>query len=133
MKKLYKNIRLLLIIFALPLVLSCEKEVPPRALLTVVDEAGVPVNNAKVTVKVSFSENDPKYANTYIDPNELTRDVEQYTSSSGTVEFEFVNDAVFTALAEKEIIFEENTITYSGKATIILKSGEVFEKTIVIK
>ena len=112
---------------------ACHKDDPPKAVVTVVNQDGAVVANAKVTVKVGYSDTDPKYANTYVDPNTGLREIVEYTSSSGTANFEFKRPAVLTAVAEYTTQVNGNTITLSGKGILVLDEGKTYEKIIKIE
>jgi len=112
---------------------SCQKDDPPKATVTVVDNTGAAVTSAKVTVKVGYSNTDPKYANTYVDPNTGLREIVEYTSSTGTASFDFVRPAVLTAYAEYTTEYNGNTIVYTGKGILVLDEGKTFEKTIIVE
>jgi hypothetical protein len=84
-------------------------------------------------VKVGYSNTDPKYANTYVDPNTGLREMVDYTGSDGRVAFEFLRPAVLTAIAEYTTELNGNTIVQTGKGILVLDEGKTFEKTIIIE
>ncbi len=123
----YKNI--LFLVFVLALVFtSCSKDVKMRtAVVTVVDDSQHLISGAKITVYVNSD-----YANTYVDPvdpDNMIREVEQYTNSEGYAKFEFERDCVFEAKIEKNYVDSIKT----GSATLVFKEESEFTKTVVIK
>lgn len=127
MKSFHKYI-LILTIFFIVSITSCGKDEQMRtAVVTVKDKADNTISNAKVTVLVNS-----KYANTYVDPvdpDNLIREVIQYTNSEGYTSFEFERDCVFEAKVEKK--YTDSTKT--GVATLVFKEESEFTKTIIIK
>jgi len=112
---------------------SCKKDNPPKAVVTVTDINGLVISGAKVTVKVGYSNTDPKYANTYVDPNTGLREIIEYTSSDGKASFDFLRPAVFTAYAEYTIIVSGNPVVSTGNGILVLDERVTFEKTIIIE
>jgi hypothetical protein len=94
---------------------SCKKLAKPKALISVIDTAGLPVAGA--TVKVFSS------------PNGSVISQEKLSDASGQASFEFELECILTVKAEKKI----GTYIAEGKGLVILKQDETYEEQITLK
>lgn len=111
-----------LLIIVIVFSISCRKPDPPKAVVTVVDTAGLRTQGVKVIVYA-----DPN--GSYIDPQEKTINATEYTDGTGEAHFTFKNKAIFTVKAE------QYTPPYhrDGKKLLVLKEDETVSITIIIK
>jgi len=109
-----KKIFLPIILFAaiITIFASCEKQTPPRVVITVIDSEGKLVMGAKVNINGNATAG-------------CVIDVTQNTGTKGTVSYSQPFDAVLEAIV--------TVGSKSGKEYFQLKQNEITEKTIVVK
>ena len=100
---------------------SCQEESPTRAIITVVDSEGSPAYD--VCTVVLSQDGLINSAG-----NESNVSKSKTTSSNGTVEFEFVNEAILNV----EVTYNTGNDTYSAESVIKLVREELVRKTITV-
>ena len=112
------------------ILISCHKENPPKAIITIVDTGGVRVPNVKVTV----------YANpngSYVDPQGGVLNEVLYTDGSGDASFSFKNKAILNVKALLRINIGTTQVPIwkdlEGKKLLILEEDKTVPLTIQIK
>ena len=100
---------------------ACKEESPTRAIITVVDSDGAPAYDV-CTVILSQD----GLINTA--GNESNVSKSKITSSNGTVEFEFVNEAILNV----EATYVTGNDTYTAESVIKLVREELVRKTITV-
>ena len=100
---------------------SCQEESPTRAIITVVDSDGVPAYD--VCTVILSQDGLINSAG-----NESNVSKSKITSSNGTVEFEFVNEAILNV----EATYVTGNYTYTAESVIKLVREELVRKTITV-
>ena len=100
---------------------SCQEESPTRAIITVVDSDGAPAYD--VCTVILSQDGLINSAG-----NESNVSKSKTTSSNGTVEFEFVNEAILNI----EATYVTGNDTYTAESVIKLVRGELVRKTITV-
>ena len=100
---------------------SCQEESPTRAIITVVDSDGAPAYD--VCTVILSQEGLINSAG-----NESNVSKSKTTSSNGTVEFEFVNEAILNV----EATYVTGNYTYTAESVIKLVREELVRKTITV-
>ena len=100
---------------------SCQEESPTRAIITVVDSDGAPAYD--VCTVVLSQDGLINSAG-----NESNVSKSKTTSSNGTVEFEFVNEAILNV----EATYVTGNYTYTAESVIKLVREELVRKTITV-
>ena len=100
---------------------SCQEESPTRAIITVVDSDGSPAYD--VCTVVLSQDGLINSAG-----NESNVSKSKTTSSNGTVEFEFVNEAILNV----EATYVTGNYTYTAESVIKLVREELVRKTITV-
>ena len=100
---------------------SCKEESPTRAIITVVDSDGSPAYD--VCTVVLSQDGLINSAG-----NESNVSKSKKTSSNGTVEFEFVNEAILNV----EATYITGNDTYTAESIIKLVREELVRKTITV-
>jgi hypothetical protein len=100
---------------------SCQEESPTRAIITVVDPDGSPAYD--VCTVVLSQDGLINSAG-----NESNVSKSKKTSSNGTVEFEFVNEAILNV----EATYITGNETYTAESVIKLVREELVRKTITV-
>jgi hypothetical protein len=114
------NIALVIAFFATTLS-SCQEESPTRAIITVVDSDGAPAYD--VCTVILSQDGLINSAG-----NESNVSKSKRTSSNGTVEFEFVNEAILNV----EATYVTGNDTYTAESVIKLVREELVRKTITV-
>ena len=100
---------------------SCQEESPTRAIITVVDSDGIPAYDV-CTVILSQD----GLINSAGNESDVSKS--KTTSSNGTVEFEFVNEAILNV----EATYVTGNYTYTAESVIKLVREELVRKTITV-
>ena len=100
---------------------SCQEESPTRAIITVVDSDGAPAYD--VCTVILSQDGLINSAG-----NESNVSKSKTTSSNGTVEFEFVNEAILNV----EATYVTGNDTYTAESVIKLVREELVRKTITV-
>ena len=100
---------------------SCQEEPPTRAIITVVDSDGAPAYD--VCTVILSQDGLINSAG-----NESNVSKSKITSSNGTVEFEFVNEAILNV----EATYVTGNDTYTAESVIKLVREELVRKTITV-
>ena len=100
---------------------SCQEESPTRAIITVVDSDGAPAYD--VCTVILSQDGLINSAG-----NESNVSKSKTTSSNGTVEFEFVNEAILNIEAR----YVTGNDTYTAESVIKLVREELVRKTITV-
>ena len=100
---------------------SCQEESPTRAIITVVDSDGAPAYD--VCTVILSQDGLINSAG-----NESNVSKSKRTSSNGTVEFEFVNEAILNV----EATYVTGNDTYTTESVIKLVREELVRKTITV-
>ena len=100
---------------------SCQEESPTRAIITVVDSDGTPAYD--VCTVILSQDGLINSAG-----NESNVSESKTTSSNGTVEFEFVNEAILNV----EATYVTGNDTYTAESVIKLVREELVRKTITV-
>ena len=100
---------------------SCQEESPTRAIITVVDSDGAPAYD--VCTVILSQDGLINSAG-----NESNVSKSKTTSSNGTVEFEFVNEAILNI----EATYVTGNDTYTAESVIKLVREELVRKTITV-
>ena len=109
------------IVFFASTVSSCQEEPPTRAIITVVDSDGAPAYDVcNVILSQDGLINSAG--------NESNVSESKKTSSNGTVEFEFVNEAILNV----EATYVTGNDTYTAESVIKLVREELVRKTITV-
>ena len=103
---------------------SCQEENPTRAIITVTTSDGAPAYDGNNSCKVIVSQQG--LINSA--GNESNVYKKDYTSSDGTVEFEFVNEAILNINAE----YSTGNDVYTAESIIKLVKEELVRKTVVV-
>ncbi|MBI5542185.1 MAG: hypothetical protein HY951_19160 [Bacteroidia bacterium] len=117
---------------------KCNKEDPPKAIITVVDEAGKVVPGA--TVKVY---SDPTYYNNgagypsvgYYNPDEKTLYDIQTSDGSGQTSHSFKYESIYSVkvtILKKFGSHTYDTMRYNGAGALILKNDKTYSESITI-
>ena len=122
LNKVLKN-NLLALFFAFALV-SCQEESPTRAILTITLSDGSPAYDGAQSCKVILSQEG--LVNSA--GNESNVYKMDYTSSDGSVEFEFVNEAILNV----DVEYETGNNTYTAESVIKLVREELVRKTVIV-
>ena len=122
LNKVLKN-NLLALFFALAFV-SCQEESPTRAILTITLSDGSPAYDGAESCKVILSQEG--LVNSA--GNESNVYKMDYTSSDGSVEFEFVNEAILNVVVE----YETGNNVYTAESVIKLVREELVRKTVIV-
>ena len=109
------------IAFFVTILFSCQEESPTRAIITVVDSDGSPAYD--VCTVVLSQDGLINSAG-----NESNVSKSKKTSSNGTVEFEFVNEAILNV----EATYITGNDTYTSESVIKLVREELVRKTITV-
>ena len=108
----------------LPVFFSCQEENPTRAIITVTTPDGAPAYDGAQSCKVILSQQG--LINTA--GNESNVYKKDYTSSNGSVEFEFVNEAILNI----DIEYTTGNNVYTAESVIKLVREELVRKTVVV-
>ena len=103
---------------------SCQEESPTRAIITVTTPDGAPAYDGAQSCKVILSQQGQ--INTA--GNESNVYKKDYTSSNGSVEFEFVNEAILNI----DIEYTTGNDVYTAESVIKLVREELVRKTVVV-
>lgn len=117
---------------------KCNKENPPKAIVTVVDELGMVVPGAQVKIY-----SDPTYYNNgagypsvgYYNPDEKTLYDIQTTDGSGQTSHSFKYESIYSVKAtilKKTGSHSYDTLRYIGGGALILKNDKTYQETITI-
>jgi hypothetical protein len=109
------------IVFFTTTLSSCQEESPTRAIITVVDSDGAPAYD--VCTVILSQDGLINSAG-----NESNVSKSKTTSSNGTVEFEFVNEAILNI----EATYVTGNDTYTAESVIKLVREELVRKTITV-
>ena len=122
LNKVLKN-NLLILFFAFTFV-SCQEESPTRAILTITESDGTPAYDGSQSCKVILSQQG--LINSA--GNESNVYKKDYTSSNGSVEFEFVNEAILNV----DVEYTTGNDVYTAESVIKLVREELVRKTIIV-
>ena len=102
-------------------VASCQEESPTRAIITIVDADGAPAYDVCTVIlsQQGLINSAGNESNVY---------ESKKTSSNGTVEFEFVNEAILNV----EATYNTGNYTYTAESVIKLVREELVRKTITV-
>ena len=102
-------------------VTSCQEESPTRAIITIVDSDGAPAYDVCTVIlsQQGLINSAGNESNVY---------ESKKTSSNGTVEFEFVNEAILNV----EATYNTENDTYTAESVIKLVREELVRKTIIV-
>ena len=103
---------------------SCQEENPTRAIITVTTPDGAPAYDGAQSCKVILSQQGQ--INTA--GNESNVYKKDYTSSNGSVEFEFVNEAILNI----DVEYTTGNDVYTAESVIKLVREELVRKTVVV-
>ena len=103
---------------------SCQEESPTRAIITVTTPDGAPAYDGVQSCKVILSQQGQ--INTA--GNESNVYKKDYTSSNGSVEFEFVNEAILNI----DVEYTTGNDVYTAESVIKLVREELVRKTVVV-
>ena len=103
---------------------SCQEESPTRAIITVTTSNGAPAYDGPSSCKVILSQQG--LINSA--GNESNVYVQDYTSANGTVEFEFVNEAILDINVE----YTTGNDVFTAESIIKLVREELVRKTVVV-
>lgn len=103
---------------------SCQEESPTRAIITVTTPDGAPAYDGAQSCKVILSQQGQ--INTA--GNESNVYKKDYTSSNGSVEFEFVNEAILNI----DVEYTTGNDVYTAESVIKLVREELVRKTVVV-
>ena len=103
---------------------SCQEESPTRAIITVTTPDGAPAYDGAQSCKVILSQQGQ--INTA--GNESNVYKKNYTSSNGSVEFEFVNEAILNI----DVEYTTGNDVYTAESVIKLVREELVRKTVVV-
>ena len=120
---------LALAIGAMILIDGCRRPVPPKAIVKIVDTDKQPVENAMVIVKANNSDS----AHTMVYFKDETKSVAdtQYTSSNGTLEYEFKYESILKVEATKGTD-RNHPFIRRGMGVLVLENNKTAEVTIEI-
>tara|TARA_B100001057_G_scaffold484550_1_gene562790 strand:- start:123 stop:497 length:375 start_codon:yes stop_codon:yes gene_type:complete len=122
LNKVLKNY--LIILFITLGFVSCQEESPTKAIITIITSDGAPAYNGNNSCEVVLSQQG--LINSA--GNESNVYKKDYTSSDGTVEFEFVNEAILNINVE----YSSDNDVYTAESVIKLVKEELVRKTIVV-
>ena len=122
LNKVLKNY--LIILFITLGFVSCQEESPTRAIITITTPDGAPAYDGNNSCKVILSQQG--LINSA--GNESNVYKKDYTSSDGTVEFEFVNEAILNINVE----YTTDNDVYTAESIIKLVKEELVRKTVVV-
>ena len=103
---------------------SCQEENPTRAIITVTTPDGAPAYDGAQSCKVILSQQG-QINNAGNESNVYKKD---YTSSNGSVEFEFVNEAILNI----DVEYTTGNDVYTAESVIKLVREELVRKTVVV-
>ena len=103
---------------------SCQEENPTRAIITVTTPDGAPAYDGAQSCKVILSQQGQ--INTA--GNESNVYKKDYTSSNGSVEFEFVNEAILNI----DVEYTTGNDVYTAESVIKLVREELVRKTVIV-
>ena len=103
---------------------SCQEENPTRAIITVTTPDGAAAYDGAQSCKVILSQQGQ--INTA--GNESNVYKKDYTSSNGSVEFEFVNEAILNI----DVEYTTGNDVYTAESVIKLVREELVRKTVVV-
>ena len=103
---------------------SCKEESPTRAIPTITLADGTPAYDGAQSCKVILSQQG--LINSA--GNESNVYKKDYTSSNGSVEFEFVNEAILNV----DVEYTTGNDTYTAESVIKLVREELVRKTIIV-
>ena len=122
LNKVLKN-NLLVLFFAFAFV-SCQEESPTRAILTITQADGTPAYDGAQSCKVILSQQG--LINSAGNESNIYK--KDYTSSNGSVEFEFVNEAILNV----DVEYTTGNDVYTAESVIKLVREELVRKTIIV-
>ena len=103
---------------------SCQEESPTRAIITVTTSNGAPAYDGANSCKVILSQQGQINSA----GNESNVYQMDYTSSNGSVEFEFVNEAILNI----DVEYTTGNDVYTAESVIKLVREELVRKTVVV-
>ena len=103
---------------------SCQEESPTRAIITVTTSSGAPAYDGANSCKVILSQQGQINSS----GNESNVYQMDYTSSNGSVEFEFVNEAILNI----DVEYTTGNDVYTAESVIKLVREELVRKTVVV-
>ena len=103
---------------------SCQEESPTRAIITVTTPDGTPAYDGAQSCKVILSQQGQINSA----GNESNVYKKDYTSSNGSVEFEFVNEAILNI----DVEYTTGNDVYTAETVIKLVREELVRKTVVV-
>ena len=103
---------------------SCQEESPTRAIITVTTSNGAPAYDGANSCKVILSQQGQINSA----GNESNVYKMDYTSSNGSVEFEFVNEAILNI----DVEYTTGNDVYTAESVIKLVREELVRKTVVV-
>ena len=122
---LNKDLKNILIVLAIMIgFVSCKEESPTRAIITITTSNGTPAYDGPSSCKVILSQQG--LINSA--GNESDVYVQDYTSANGTVEFEFVNEAILDINVE----YTTGNDVFTAESIIKLVREELVRKTVVV-
>jgi len=141
------NVYLIISLFAFAMLISvsCKKDRPPKAVVTVVNAAGSPVMGATVKIYsdpsyynqilVSGSDSSQLYPSVgYFDPDALILFDTKTTDVSGKTEHEFKYESIYNVRVTLPIkISHVAWDTLRGEGALILKMNDTYQETIILR
>ena len=117
---------------------KCNKEDPPQAIVTVIDEDGNPLYNAQVKVysDPTFYNNGVGYPSVgYYNPDEKTLYDIQYTDGAGQTKHSFKYESIYSVKVKwvKSIYHpgpNADTTFLIGQGALVLKNDKTYSETI---
>ena len=103
---------------------SCQEESPTRAIITITTPDGAPAYDGNKSCEVVLSQQG--LINSA--GNESNVYKKDYTSSDGTVEFEFINEAILNI----DVEYSTDNDVYTAESVIKLVKEELVRKTVVV-
>ena len=122
LNKVLKNY--LIILFIAFGFVSCQEESPTRAIITITTTDGAPAYDGNNSCKVILSQQG--LINSA--GNESNVYKKDYTTSDGTVEFEFINEAILNI----DVEYSTGNDVYTAESVVKLVKEELVRKTVVV-
>ena len=112
----------------------CRKETPPKAVITVVDEAGVPVEGAEIKIfsdPSRYHGNQSGYGNVgYVNSDEHEIEFIKTSNDAGQATFDFKYECILNVSAKMGLARND---TIRGEGAIILKMKQTTKETITLR
>ncbi len=107
--------------------LSCKRPVPPKAIVSVVNEKNEPVEGAQVVIRADSGRV------IYLKSGMVLADT-QLTDASGQISYEFRYEAIYNVKAKtQKKVGGVMTTLLQGSGVFILKEDETYSETVTIR